>query len=242
MSTERHNIEVRGLQVEVVRKDIKNLHLGVYPPNGRVRVAAPIRLNDEAVRLAVVSRLAWVRRQRAKFEHQERQSEREMVSGETHYFQGRRHRLDVVKGAACPEVRPRNLHRLELCVRPGAGRENREQVVNRWYRESLRTQMAELVRKWEPLVGVQVQEWKIRKMKTRWGTCNSKAGRICLNLELAKKPASCVEFILVHEMVHLIERHHNDRFKELMNRLLPQWRMYREDLNRAPLSHQNWKY
>lgn len=242
MNTERQCIEIRGLEVEIVRKDIKNLHVGVYPPNGRVRVAAPTRLNNDAVRLAVISRLGWLRRQQAKFQQQERQSQREMVSGETHFVQGRRFRLDVIKKDEAAKVVPRTTRRLELFVHPGDGRECRERVLDRWYREYLREQIAELVSKWEPRIGVQVTEWGIRKMKTRWGTCNREARRICVNLELAKKSPACLEFIVVHEMVHLIERHHTDRFRELMDEALPPWRQYRELLNRAPLSHQSWRY
>jgi len=242
VNTERRRIEIRGLQVEIIRKDIKNLHLGVYPPNGRVRVAVPTRLNDEAVRLAVISRLAWVRQQQAKFEKQERQSEREMVSGETHYIQGRRYLLDVRKDSDGPKVWPRTMHRLELRVGDEMGRRRREEVLNRWYRDLLREQVGDLVMKWQPRIGVHVKDWRIRKMKTRWGTCNREAGRIWINLELAKKPHSCLEFIVVHEMVHMLERHHNERFRELMDSALSNWRVYRAQLNRAPLSHQSWRY
>ncbi|MGA9508707.1 MAG: SprT family zinc-dependent metalloprotease [Candidatus Sulfotelmatobacter sp.] len=242
MSTETQRIEIRGLQVEIVRKDIRNLHVGVYPPLGRVRVAAPSRLSNDAVRLAVISRLGWVRQQQAKFQHQERQSQREMVSGETHFVQGRRYRLAVIKKDDAAKVVRRTMRRLELFVRPGDGRERRQRVLDSWYRELLRQQIAELLAKWEPRIGVQVREWGIRKMKTRWGTCNREAGRIWVNLELAKKPPSCLEFIVVHELVHLIERRHNDRFRQMMDQALPAWREFREVLNRAPLSHQSWRY
>lgn len=242
MNTEQRHIEVRGLQVEIIRKNIKNLHLGVYPPNGRVRVAVPTRLNDEAVRLAVISRLSWVRQQQGKFEKQERQSEREMISGETHYVQGRRYRLDVRKDGSGPKVWPRTMHRLELRVGDEMDRRRREEVLNRWYRDLLREQVGDLMMKWQPRIGVHVKDWRIRKMKTRWGTCNREAGRIWVNLELAKKPRSCLEFIVVHEMVHLLERHHNERFRDLMDSALPHWRQYRDQLNRAPLSHQSWHY
>jgi len=228
--------------VEIVRKDIKNLHLGIYPPNGRVRVAAPLRIDDEAVRLAVISRLGWIRRQQHRFEKQDRQSEREMIAGESHYFQGRRYRLKVVEQDTPPAVSIRNNTTLELRVRPGASREKREELLHRWYRQRLREQIPPLIAKWEPRIGVAVADWGIKKMKTRWGTCNANAGRIWLNLELAKKPASCLEYILVHEMVHLLERHHNDRFRELMDTLVPQWRLHREELNRAPLAHEDWRY
>ena len=214
----------------------------MYPPNGRVRVAAPLRLNDDAVRLAVATRLGWIRRQQSGFKQQDRQSQREMVTGEAHYVQGRRYRLNVIEDDGSPSVRLRPNARLELRVPPKSNREHRENVLNGWYRQLLRERVAELVKKWEPRVGVHVAEWRVRRMKTRWGTCNAAAGRIWINLELAKKPHACLEFIVVHEMVHLLERRHNQRFREQMDRLLPKWQLSRAELNRAPLRHENWSY
>jgi len=242
MITDNFTMEVSGLSVDVVRKDIKNLHVSVYPPNGRVRVAAPQQLDDEAIRLAVISRLGWIRRQQKGFDYQTRQSQREMVTGESHYYQGRRYLLDVVAHDGRPSVRIVNNTRMELRVRPGATRDDREKVLLQWYRRRLREQIPLLLKKWEPKVGVEVAEVRIKKMKTRWGTCNREARRIWLNLELIKKPAVCLEYILVHEMVHLFERHHNDRFRDLMDQIMPQWRLFRETLNRAPLAYEEWKY
>jgi len=240
--TERNTIEISGLSVEVVRKDIKNLHVGVYPPHGRVRVAAPLRLDDEAVRLAVISRLGWIRRQQKSFDQQIRQSQREMVTGESHYYQGRRYLLDVVEHNGPASVRIVNSKTMELRIRPGTNRDDREAVLLRWYRRRLREQIPKLLLKWQPKVGVDVAEVRIKKMKTRWGTCTSDARRIWLNLELIKKPASCLEYILVHEMVHFLERHHNERFRDLMDELMPQWKNHREELNRSPLTHEEWDY
>lgn len=228
--------------MEVVRKDIRNLHLGVYPPQGRVRVAAPIRLDDDAVRLAVISRLGWIRRKRAGFERQVRQSMRDMVTGESHYVDGSRYRLDVIEHDGPASVHIRNNSTLELRVRPATDGAKRRTILNRWYRQRLRAQIPPLIARWEPEVGVRVAEWRIKKMKTRWGTCNPDARRVWLNLELAKKPPSCLEYILVHEMVHLLERHHNDRFRDLMDRVLPRWRTLRDELNQAPLAHEEWEY
>ena len=242
MTTSRTTLEIEGLAVEVIRKSIKNLHVGVYPPNGRVRVATPAYLNDEAVRLAVISRLAWIRRKRKSFQEQARQSQREMVSGESHYFQGRRYRLDVLEEADSPSVRLVNRTRLELRIRPGSNRQIRERTLNLWYRQQLWGQIPPLLSTWEPIVGRSVADVRIRRMKTLWGSCNAGARRIWLNLELAKKPTRCVEFILVHEMVHFFERHHNERFFERMDALLPSWRRYRDELNRAPLAHEHWAY
>ncbi|MCB2173745.1 M48 family metallopeptidase [bacterium] len=242
MAIEQHAIKVSGITVEVVRKNIKNLHVGVYPPNGRVRVAAPLRLDDEAIRLAVISRLGWIRRQQKGFDHQVRQTRREMITGESHYFQGRRYLLDVIEHNGPPSVRLKNNTKLELTVRLGTDRDGREAVLSRWYRYRLRELIPQLLSKWEPLVGVTVAEVRIKKMKTRWGTCSREAQRIWLNLEIVKKPFSCLEYILVHEMVHLLERHHNERFRGLMDKLMPHWRVNREELNNSPLAHETWRY
>ncbi len=242
MTTDTHQIKVSGLTVDVVRKDIKNLHLAVYPPAGRVRVAAPLRVSEEAVRLAVVSRLGWIKKQRTKFISQARQSEREYVSGESHYFQGQRYRLNVIYQNGASRVVIRNKSAIDLYVRAGSDREQRERVMLAWYRQCLKEQIPALIEKWEPVLGVQVADWRVRQMKTKWGTCNTKAGRIWLNLELAKKSAQCLEYIVVHEMVHLLERHHNDHFTELMSRFMPQWKLHREELNRSALGHEEWSY
>lgn len=241
MSIEARQITVGGVRVQVVRKGIKNLHLGVYPPNGRVRVAAPLRVSDEAVRLAVVTKLGWIKRQRAKFAAQPRESRREIVSGESIYFLGRRYRLRVIPsdGASTVIVLGRYI---ELRIRPGQSRRKREAVLERWYRQQLKALIPPLVEKWQKTMGVELGSWGIKKMKTRWGTCNADARRIWLNLELAKKPAQCLEYIVVHELAHLITRHHDDRFMAVLDKHLPQWRAHRVTLNAAPLSHTNWTY
>lgn len=242
MNTKNHQIEVNGIAVEVVRKDIKNLHLGVYPPGGRVRVATPLRLDDDAVRMAVISRLGWIRRQQTNFENQQRQSEREMVTGESHYVQGHRYLLDVIEHNVPALVRIKNNTTLELRIRTGTDRRKREAVLQEWYRQQLKAQVLELIAKWEPIIGVTVNDWGIRKMKTHWGTCNIEAKRIRLNLELAKKSPSCLEYILVHEMIHLLERLHNEFFQKHIDYFMPQWRMCRDELNSMPLAHEDWKY
>ena len=242
MSISRNTIEVNGIPVEVVRKPIKNMHLGVYPPEGRVRVAVPLSIDDEAVRLAVISRLGWIRRHQKAFADQPRQSQREMISGESHYFLGRRYRLRVLEHDGPARVTRTDSRTLTMHVWPGTGREKREQVLNDWYRRHLKVLIPDLISRWQPIVGVQVADWGIKKMKTRWGSCNMQDRRVWLNLELAKKPPHCLEYVLVHEMVHLLERHHNDRFKALMDQFMPQWRLYRDELNQAPLAHEDWTY
>ena len=242
VTAEIHHLTVSGIKVEVVRKDSKNLHLGVYPPHGRVRVAAPLVVSDEAVRLAVIDKLGWIRRQKAKFAEQPRQSQREMVNGESHYFLGQRYRLRVHEQDAPARVAVRGVASLDLFVRPGTGAEQREAVLLRWHREQLKALIPPLLEKWQLILGVQVADWGIKKMKTKWGSCNPATGRVWFNLELAKKPGQCLEYIVVHELVHLLERHHNERFAALVEAHVPEWRQYREMLNQTPLGHEEWEY
>lgn len=241
MNTEKHQITVNNITVEVVRKAIKNLHLGVYPPHGRVRVAAPLAVSDDAVRLAVIGKLAWIKRQQAKFEAQPRQSRREMVRGESHYFLGQRYRLRVIEHHAAGKVVLRNAS-IDLYVRPETSADQREQVLHRWYRKQLKALVPPLLEKWQLVLDVDVADWGIKKMKTKWGACTIGAQRIWINLELAKKPVQCLEYIIVHELLHLLERHHNDRFQKLMDQFLPQWRLHREELNQGPLGYEDWDY
>lgn len=242
MSTETKTIRIRNLTVEVVRKDIKNLHLGVYPPNGRVRVAAPLAVSDDAIRLAVIGKLAWIRRQREKFENQPRQTAREAVSGESHYLFGRRYRLSIVKTAGRPEVRLRTKTNMELHVPARATKAERLAVLDRWYREQLRSAAGLLLEEWQASLGVRLEFWGVKRMKTKWGSCNHQTMRVWLNAELAKKPPACLEYIVVHELVHLLEPSHGDRFISLMDENLPDWRQRRKLLDSSPLAHESWTY
>lgn len=240
MTTECHQITVGGVRVHVERKDIKNLHLGVYPPNGRVRVAAPLVVSYEAVRLAVIDKLGWIKRQKAKFAEQPRQSRREMVSGESHFFLGRRYRLRVYEQDAPPKVAIRGLSSLDLFVRSGSTVEQREAVLSHWYRKQLKDLIPPILEKWQKVLGVQVEAWGVKKMKTKWGGCSPAARRIWVNLELAKTPVRCLEYILVHELTHLLERHHNEHFTGLLDTHFSDWRQARELLNSSLLGHQVW--
>lgn len=242
MSTEQHHIVVSGLRVDIVRKDIKNLHLGIYPPDGRVRVAVPLQVDDNAVRLAVIGKLAWIKRQQAKFTGQTRQSKREMVGGETHYCFGQRCRLRVVEYDGPTRIERRGKTIIALYTRHNTTREHRERALNEWYRQQLKALIPPILDKWQSVLDVEVADWVVKKMKTRWGTCSPETGRICINLELAKKPEYCLEYIIVHELVHLIERNHGDRFTTLMDKHLPKWRFLRQELNAAPLVHETWLY
>ncbi len=241
LGVKSHHIFVHTLAVEVVRKSIKNLHLGVYPPEGRIRVAAPLAVSDDAVRRAVIGKLGWIKRQQANFRAQPRQGKREMIDGESHYFQGQRYRLRVVESTARPKV-VLNKSRLELHIRRESTTEERERALQSWYRARLKELVIPLLEKWQPVVGAQPSAWGIRKMKTKWGSCNTESSRIWLNLELAKKPISCVEYVLVHELVHLKERHHNDTFRALMTEAMPHWQTQREELNHDPLNYEAWDY
>lgn len=234
-------IEIGSIAMQLNRKAIKNLHISVLPPDGRVRVSAPEAMTDTAVRMAVISRIPWIKKQQSDFAKQPRQSDREMVSGECHYLWGKRYRLNVVERAGKHEIKL-GRGRLHLYVNSTATVENRALVLNSYYREVLKARIAELLPIWERKMDVAAADWGVKRMKTKWGSCNTQAKRIWLNLELAKKPPECLEYILVHELVHLLERNHNERFKGYMDKLLPDWRERRDLLNRMPLAHNNWVY
>jgi len=239
MSTSSACLTISGILVEVLFKPIKNLHLAVYPPEGRVRVAAPDRLTEEQVRLAIIERLPWIRRHQRRLQEATRQSSRELVSGESHYVWGQRLRLTVAErpGRASVSV---DGGRLCLGVPAGTERHGREKALQEWYRAELHAKAGALVEQWAPQVGRPVPYWNVRKMKTLWGSCNPQAGRVWFNMELAKKPTRSLEYIVVHELAHLIERRHDERFQALMDQLLPDWRSRRDELNQQPLGHEEW--
>ena len=223
---------VSGMEIEVTKKDIKNIHLGVYPPDGRVRIAAPKNTTDENIRLLIVSKLRWIKKQKEKFASQERQSKREYVSGESYYLWGERFNLRVVeRDNAYSKVQIENKKYITLYVKHGTEAAKREEVITEWYRKQIKEQIPKLISKWEPILGVEVKEWGVKKMSTKWGTCNNEAGRIWLNLNLAKRPHKCLEYVVVHEMTHLLERTHSERFKELMDTNYPNWKTVRDELN-----------
>src|SRR5664280_3425985 len=239
MSTANAYLTIRGINIDVVYKNIKNLHIGVYPPVGRVRVAAPERLDEDQIRLAVSQRLPWIKRQRQQLQAAIRQSRRELVTGEAHYVWGIRHRLQVV-------VRPGRAHveldgdRLLMYVPEGTKSEQRNKLLQNWYRQELRAQVPALIAQWEPIIGRQVPRWSIRRMKTKWGSCHRETGHMWFNVELGKKPPRCLEYIVLHEMTHLLERNHGDRFAALMDGFMSDWRTRRDELNAAPLADEDW--
>jgi predicted metal-dependent hydrolase len=229
------------ISVDVVLKEIKNIHLSVYPPTGRVRISAPSGMNIDTLRLYAISRLGWIKKQQRKLRGQERETPREYLNRESHYLWGKRFLLKIIEREA-PSFVDLQHSSIVLHIKPEASEERKQVVLDEWYRKELKAAIPGLIALWEKKVGVGVQEFGIKKMKTRWGTCNPEAGRIWVNLELAKKPKECLEYIVVHEMVHLRERHHNERFVSLMDNVMPAWRSIRDDLNRLPVKHEEWRY
>ncbi len=228
-------MHVDDIEVEVHRKRIRHLYLRVGPPNGRLKVSAPLRIGDDAIRQAVERRLPWVRRQQERQRQRERESDRAFASGERHFVEGIDRVLNVTTHEGPPRIGLLDNATLEMRVRPGTGRDERADLLDAWYRERLRTSIPRLIAAWEPFMGVTVKEWRIRKMKTRWGSCSFRKGRIWLSLELAKKPAHCLEYVIVHEMAHLIEPSHSRRFWDILDRHMPDWRARRDELNRFPV-------
>lgn len=234
-------INLGEISVDVVQKDIKNLHLSVYPPTGRVRISAPLRMELDTIRVFAVSKLGWIKRQQTKLRAQDRETPREYLQRESHYVWGRRYLLEVVELDVAPTVELQH-NKMLLQVRPGASLEKRRALLDAWYREQLKEAVPPLIAKWEPLMGVEVARFFVQRMKTKWGSCNAGAGNIRLNLELAKKPPECLEYIVVHEMVHLLEPTHSNRFTTLMDRFMPKWKFHRDVLNRLPVRHDHWEY
>jgi predicted metal-dependent hydrolase len=227
---------VGDIQVELVRKDVKNLRLGVYPPHGAVRLSAPLAVSEAALQSLLIEKLGWIRRHRARFAGQPLQARQEIVTGESHYVFGRPYQLRVHEQPGSPRVVVSGTDTLDLMIPSGTRMAQRETLLWSWYRAQLRELIPSLLDTWQPALGVQVAEWSIKRMKTRWGSCNIPARRVWFNLELAKKPVQCLEYVVVHELAHLLERRHNARFKALMDLHLPQWRQRRELLNSSQLS------
>ena len=241
MSINQESFTIGTVEVDVIRKDIKNMHLAVYPPHGRVRLAAPLKTDFEVLRLFAISKLSWLKKNIKTFNEQARETVRDYVTGESHYFQGKRYLLKVIhhNGYNKIEVNTKNII---LYTKETSTKEDRSKVFKEWYRKQLKLQIPSLLLQWENMIGVKADDWGVKQMKTKWGACNIEAKRIWLNLELAKKPPICLEYILVHELVHLLERNHNDKFIALMNQFMPKWRLHRNELNNLPVVHNDWGY
>lgn len=233
-------IELAGIAIQVTRKAIKNVHLSVYPPEGRVTLVAPVDTRLDVARAYAISKLGWIRQQQEKLRSQAREAPRQFVERETHYLWGRRYLLHVVEQDIKPHVQLDH-KRITLCVRPDCSQEKRAEVIHEWHKALLHEFIPQVIKKWEPVLGVSVSAYYLQKMKTKWGSCNHRARNIRLNTELVKKPKDLVEYVIVHEMVHLIEPTHSNRFVVLLDEHYPSWREARSELNELPVTTQEWR-
>ena len=234
-------IKLGDISVDVVLKDIKNVHLSVYPPTGRVRISAPSHMSVDTIRVFAISKLGWIKKQQAKLQEQDRETRRDFVDRESHYVWGKRYLLRVIEQEQAPSVTLKG-NKMLLQVHPQTDSNKRHSILEGWYREQVKTAVPSLIAKWEPKIEVAVERFYVRRMKTKWGSCNRDKRSIRLNTELARKPRECLEYLVVHEMVHLIEPTHNARFLALLDQFLPQWRTLRDGLNAFPLAHSEWRY
>ena len=235
------HIQLGDITVDVVRKNIKNIHLSVYPPTGKVRISAPTGMNLDTIRVFAVSKLGWIKKQQLKLQEQERETPREYLNRESHYVWGKRYLLQIIEENNAPSVELKH-SRMVLRVRPGTEEWKKQAIVEEWYRNQVKQAVPGLLAKWEALIGVKVERFFVQRMKTKWGSCTPHKKHIRLNTDLAKKPSVCLEYIVVHEMIHLLEPTHNERFRALMEQFMPKWQFYREELNRLPVRHEEWVY
>jgi len=227
--------------VDVVQKDIKNVHLSVYPADGSVRISAPLRMDLDTVRVFAISKLAWIKRHQQKIRAQERETPREYLDRESHFIWGKRCLLKVIETEGAPQIELAH-NWLRLQIRPGTSQERMRELLDAWYRARLKEAIPPLIARWEPLLGVKVERFFVQRMKTKWGSCNARVGTFRLNTDLAKKPPECLEYLVVHEMAHLLEPTHNRRFVALMDQFMPNWQLCRAELNRLPVRHEDWVY
>lgn len=235
MNIEQNQIQVLDLTIDVVKKDIKNMHLAVYPPTGRIRIASPKHLKDEAIRLFAIGKIRWIKKHQKSFYEQLREPEREYITGESHYFDGKRYLLKVIERTGKHEIKIANKKYLELYVNPNTRITAKEKVFNEWYREHLKDIAPKIINDWSNKLKVHCEDWNVKLMRTKWGSCNTEKKKIILNLELAKKPRHCLEYVVVHELTHLLERNHNDAFKKHLDKYMPNWRAYKRELNNLPI-------
>ncbi len=233
-------IRLDNIEIAVHRKAVKNVHLSVHPPGGHVTLVAPTGTRLEVARAYAISKLGWIRTQQTKLRGQAREAPRQFVERESHTLWGRRYLLSVVEKDEKPSVKPGH-RRITLTVRPGSTVEKREEVMQAWHRAQLHAAVPALIKKWEAKLGVAVSGYYLQRMKTKWGGCNHRAGNIRLNTDLVKKPKDLLEYVIVHEMAHLIEPTHSDRFVLLLDQHYPGWREARAELNERPLTAEVWK-
>ncbi|MCX7417997.1 MAG: SprT family zinc-dependent metalloprotease [Planctomycetia bacterium] len=233
-------IQLGELSIAVTRKDIKNVHLSVYPPDGRVTLVAPSATRLDVARAYAISKLSWINEQKKKLRDQAREAPRHFIERESHYLWGRRHLMSVVQRDTKPFV-SLDHKRMTLTVRPGSDQAKRRQVIHDWQKALLHEVVPPLIKKWERKLKVKVARYFLQRMKTKWGSCNHRAGHIRLNTELVKKPKDLLEYVIVHEMAHLLEPTHSDRFIAILEKHYPTWREARAELNELPLTAEVWK-
>lgn len=234
-------IKLGDITIDVVRKEIKNIHLSVYPPAGRVHISAPKRMSLDNIRVFAITKLGWIKKQQQKLQEQVRETPREYLDRESHYLWGERYLFKVEEKDSAAYVSLKH-NQMVLHIRPGTSDEQKQDLLAEWYREKLKEVVPALIAKWEPLMGVKVEKTFFQRMRTKWGSCNHRAKNIRLNTELAKKLPECLEYVVVHEMAHLLEPSHNSRFIALMDQFMPKWKFYKDELNRSPLGNEDWKY
>ena len=234
-------IQLGEIVVDVVQKDIKNVHLSVYPPTGHVRISAPSHMSMDTIRVFAISKLDWIRKQQAKLQAQDRETPRDFLDRESHYVWGKRYLLNVIERDQAPSLTLKG-NKMVLQIRPQTDGSKRQEIIENWYREQLKAEVPALIARWEPLMDVTVDRFYVQRMKTRWGSCNPKNRSIRLNTDLARKPRECLEYLVVHEMAHLLEPTHSARFIALMDQFMPNWRHRRDQLNQLPVRHEKWLY
>ena len=224
-------VKVSDISAEVEWKAIKNVHLTIYPPDARIHVSAPLSMTEDAVRLFLLSKLSWIRQHISEIANQSRQTPREYVSGENHFYKGQRYRLKVVYSNEPIRVELQGNEYIVLYARNGSTTERRAEILREWYRSELKNTLPMLISKWEDTIGVKASKWEVKQMKTLWGSCNHRTHNILFNLELIKKPLHCIEYVVVHELLHIKVRLHNEEYTRLLSRYLPNWKQTRDELN-----------
>lgn len=223
-------LQVNNVDIDVVKKNIKNIHLAVYPPDAKVRISAPFGYDDETIKLFAVSKWAWIKDNIETVKNQTRIPPKDYISGESHYLFGKRYMLKVVEGKKS-SIDKEGVNKLIMTVRKNATKDSKKRLMESWYRKQLTDKLNVLIPKWEETTGLQISSWQIKKMKTRWGSCNIARRSINLNLELAKRQPKEIEYVILHELSHLVERTHNQRFIAHVEKFMPNWKLYRKDLN-----------
>jgi len=228
------------MEVFIFQKNIKNLHLSLLPPSGSIRVSAPLGTSEDVIRSFVASKSSWIKKQQQKYQDQSRQAQREYVSGETHYFLGKPYKLKVINKADKNDLTMKGKNSLLLKVKSNLTIDQKEKIFNKWYRNELHKALDKLIEKWQSKIKATPTHWRIQRMKTRWGSCNKTNGRVLINLELIKKPLHCIEYVVLHEWLHLLEPKHDNKFVTLLDKYLPKWRQAKEELNRFILTYEKW--